>query len=267
MRPIVGAARRGDRAGARPGVAGEHQLAPAPPRLDDLVRADDPPVLERHRLTALERSAFRPGRDAERVRGRDVEASRPLVLEQCVADGVASVQDREDVEHVAVAREAVAGPQLDQRVLVGELAKDPAQVGEQRSQAGRPVDRDRLLAPAHRERLQHAREPEIVVGVVVREEDLAQVDEPHRRGQELSLRSLAAVEEQPLAAAPYEQRRCSPKRGRHRTRRPQEDEIEIHASSMDGPAPPGWSARGRSPAAALAGGLHEPLARLVGRTG
>ena len=46
-----------------------------------------------------------------------------------------------------------------------------------------------------------------MIGVVVGEEDLGQVDQPERRAQELALRSLAAVEKEALAAAAHEQRR------------------------------------------------------------
>ena len=66
----------------------------------------------------------------------------------------------------------------------------------------RSVDRQRHLAAAQRERLEHARKAEVVVGVVVREEDLLELDEADVAAQELALRALAAVEQQPLAAAP-----------------------------------------------------------------
>ena len=43
-----------------------------------------------------------------------------------------------------------------------------------------------------------------MVGVVVRQEDLAQLGEADVRAQELSLRPLGAVEEEPVAAAAHE---------------------------------------------------------------
>ena len=43
-----------------------------------------------------------------------------------------------------------------------------------------------------------------MVGVVVREEDLGQLDEPHRGAEELALGAFPAVEEQAFAA-PAEQ--------------------------------------------------------------
>jgi hypothetical protein len=41
-----------------------------------------------------------------------------------------------------------------------------------------------------------------VVGVEVRDEDLAELDQAHGRAQQLPLRPFAAVEQEPLAPAP-----------------------------------------------------------------
>ena len=46
-----------------------------------------------------------------------------------------------------------------------------------------------------------------MVGVQVRDEDLLEIDEAHRRAQQLPLCSLAAVEEQAVSPAPDEMRR------------------------------------------------------------
>jgi hypothetical protein len=62
----------------------------------------------------------------------------------------------------------------------------------------------------------------------VRDEDLAQLDQPHRGAQQLPLGSLRAVEQQPLAAPADEQRRRRALGGRHRARGAEEDEIQIH---------------------------------------
>ncbi len=74
-----------------------------------------------------------------------------------------------------------------------------------------------------------------MVGVVVREEDLAQVDEPDLGPQQLPLRPLAAVDEQTLAAAPDEQRAGRALGGRHRAGRAEEDDVEVHPASLGGP--------------------------------
>ena len=66
----------------------------------------------------------------------------------------------------------------------------------------------------------------------VREEDLVQVDEADVRAQQLALRALAAVEEQPLAAAADERGGGSAARGRHRAGRAEEDDVEVHAASL-----------------------------------
>ena len=70
-----------------------------------------------------------------------------------------------------------------------------------------------------------------MIGVVVGQEDLAQLDQPDVRAQELPLRALGAVEEQPLAAAAQQQRGRRSLGGRHRAGRSEEDEVEIHAAS------------------------------------
>ena len=102
---------------------------------------------------------------------------------------------------------------------------------EELAQAVRPVDRERrLVAAAQRERLQHPRQAEEVVGVEVREEDLLEVGQADRRALQLPLRPLAAVEEEPLAAAADEHRRGSALRGRHRRGGTEEDDVEIHAA-------------------------------------
>ena len=64
--------------------------------------------------------------------------------------------------------------------------------------------------------------------MVVREKDLAQVDQPDARAQQLPLRSLAAVEEQALAPAAQENRRRSALSRRHGAGGAEEDEIEVH---------------------------------------
>jgi len=62
------------------------------------------------------------------------------------------------------------------------------------------MDRQRPLAVAQLEGLQHARQSEPVVGVHVREEDVGEVREADG-SDELALRPLAAVDEDPLGAA------------------------------------------------------------------
>src|SRR6185369_13169210 len=110
---------------------------------------------------------------------------------------------------------------------VRKPADERPQATEQLAQPVWPVDRERrLVAPAERERLEHPRQAEEVVGVVVREEDLLQVREADRRALELALRAFAAVEQQPFAAAADEQRgRAAVRRG-HRGGRAEEDDVE-----------------------------------------
>ena len=141
------------------------------------------------------------------------------------------MRDLERGQAVVVADQLVAGTQLLELDGVRETSEDPPQRAEEVAQPRRAVDRDRHVAAAERERLQHPGQPEVVIGVVVGQEDLAQLDQPDVGPQELPLCALRAVEEEPLAAAAQEQRRRCTLRGRHRAGRAEEDQVEIHEAS------------------------------------
>ena len=197
----------------RGGVPREDDLAPGPRRAEHLLRRDLGAVGEGHtprrpagartagprarRALAAASTSKRPGRgistsaypfDAGRV--GDLEHHDPVVA---AVEGVAR----------AAARRARAGsvsfPKM--RWSAPNRSREP----------WRPVDRERDLAPAQGERLQHPRQTEVVVRVEVRDEHLRQLDEADRRAQKLPLRALAAVEEDPLAAT-AQQRAGRPRR-------------------------------------------------------
>ena len=209
-------------------VAGDDHRAPGPRRPEHLVGRDGRPVRERDGLAALERAALRPERNAEPVGGLDVELPRAVVLDERVADRRDAVPHGERDEAVVAAVERLPGVELLELVAVGEPAEDPLQRPEQLDEAGRAVDRDRHVAAAKRERLQHPGQPEVVVGVVVGEEDLPEVDQAERRAEQLALRALGAVEEQPLSSAAHEHGGRRPLGGRHRAGGAQEDDVEVH---------------------------------------
>ena len=150
--------------------------------------------------------------------------------------------DGERADLVVAAVERVARRELDRLDRIGEVPEDTPQAREQVAQAGRAVDRQRHLAPAQREGLQHPRQAEVVVGVEVRQEDVLEVDEADVGAQELALRPLAAVDEQPVAAAADERRRGRPLGGGSRARRPEEHDVEVHRASLPW-LPPGFSRR------------------------
>ena len=102
--------------------------------------------------------------------------------------------DGEGADLVAVERHCVPAAQLHELELVAQPPDHAGEDAEELAEARRPVDVERRLARPQRERLQHPGEPEVVVGVEVRQEDVLEVDEPDRRAQELALGSLAAVE-------------------------------------------------------------------------
>ena len=66
----------------------------------------------------------------------------------------------------------------------------------------------------------------------MRDEDLAELHQPHRGAEELALSSLGAVEEEPLAAAPNEERGRGPPGGGHRAGGAEEDDVEIHGAIL-----------------------------------
>jgi putative nucleotidyltransferase with HDIG domain len=73
-----------------------------------------------------------------------------------------------------------------------------------------------------------------MVGVVVRQEDLGQLDEAHRGAEELTLGAFPAVEEQAFAASPEQHAREAPFGGRNGARRAEKDQIEVHGPSVSG---------------------------------
>ena len=188
------------------------------------------PVRKCHLLAALQQAALPTVRNSQPVRLLDVEPPRPLVLHEPVSDGVDVVVDLEAVDDVAVPLEPSSRLELDELYGVRESPEDPPQRDEQLLEPARPVDRQRDLAAAERERLQHAREPEVVVRVVVGQEDLLEVDQPQVATQQLPLRPLGAVDEQPVAAAPHERRAERALRRRHGARRPEEDDVQLHGA-------------------------------------
>ncbi len=108
-------------------------------------------------------------------------------------------------KRVPVALERVAGLELLEPNPVGQLSEDPLQRSEQVDEPRGPVDRQVELPPPEREGLQHPRQAEVMVGVVMRQEDLAELDEPDRRAEHLALGPLGAIEEQAFAAPANEQ--------------------------------------------------------------
>jgi hypothetical protein len=188
---------------------------------------------ERNLLPGLQPSAVRAGRNAERVGRSHVESSGPLLLDDRVAERVGPVLDRESLDRVVAALQPLPRLELDRCQRIREPADERPQLLEQLAQTPRPVDGERrLVATAQRERLQHPRQAEEVVCVEVGEEDLLQVGQADRRPLQLALGPLTAVEEEPLASAPDEQR-CGPALGgRHRGGRAEEDEVEVHPAIL-----------------------------------
>ena len=188
-----------NRAG-RARVAGENDLSAGPGRPENLRGAHRGSIRELHHLSGLEAAEQGALGDAETLRGLEVEATRARFLDERVAVGRDAVLHGERLDLVVGPLDGASRTELDERELVTQPPEHAAEDSEQILEPRGPVDGQRNLAPPESERLQHPRQAEVMVRVVVREEDLRQLDEPHGGPKQLSLGSLAAVDEDPLAA-------------------------------------------------------------------
>ena len=227
--------------GAR--VSCKNNLPAGPRRAKHLLWAHGRAVGQLHRLPGLEAPEKWALRDPEPFRGLEVEPARARLLDECVAVGGDAVLHGERLDPVVVPPHGVSRHQLDERELVAQAAKHATQDPEELLQPRRAVDGQRDLAPPEGERLQHPRKAEVMVGVVVRQEDLGQLHEPHGGAQQLTLCALAAVDKDPLSAAAKQRTREAALRSRHRARGSEENEIEIHGRSLGATALKSDSAR------------------------
>jgi len=200
---------------------------------EDVRRSHGAAGVDRHLLPRLQPSPCRAVGNTEGVRGDHVEAAGARRFGERVPERLRPVLDRESLDRVVAALERLPRLELHDRQWIRKPAEERVQPLEQVAQSARPVDRERrLVAAAQRERLQHPRQAEEVIGMEVREEDLLQVGQPDRRPLQLPLRPLAAVEEEPLAAAPDDQGRRPALRGRHRGGGAEEDDVEVHPAIL-----------------------------------
>ena len=154
-------------------------------------------------LAVLQPPEVRPRGHAKRPGALGVEGTRARILDEGVAERGHAVVGRVGGDPVAVALELVVGLELDQLERERHPAHDRPQGCEQAAQPRRSVDGERPFALPQRERLEHPGQAEHVVGVEVGDEDLLQLDQADR-ADELALGALAAVEQQPVAAAPHQ---------------------------------------------------------------
>ncbi len=212
-------------------VAGEHDPAPGTRLAEHRVGRDHLTVIERDRIAPLQSAALGSRRHAERIGGLHVEPARPIVFVERVPDRAHTVMHGNDEDAVAVPLERLTGAHLDGLDRIRQPADDPPQVAEELAEARRPIDGQRHLPLTEGKGLQHPRQAERVIGVVVRQEDLLEIRQAQRRTHQLALRSFCAVEEQALAAPPHEKRCRRPRGGRGTRRRTQEDDVEVHAAA------------------------------------
>ncbi len=195
----------------------------------DLSRLDRP-LAALDGLAALQAAEVGTLGDAELAGALGVEAAGALLLGEQVAEGSDPVLDRERLDRVIAEAHAGAGLELVDLDRVADAADDPAERREQVAQPGRPGDHKGLGPVLHVPGLEQAGQPEVVVGVQVGDEDVIDLDES-RRALHLPLRALAAVEEQPVAAAPDQHRGgVAPRRG-HRAAGAEKDHVEVHGAA------------------------------------
>ena len=194
----LGAAGGLDGRGAGRGVAGDDD-GPARPRLPHHVGRADRPVGAGHGLATLEGGEVGAFGDPEPLRLLGVEAAGPLELDQRVAAGANAVLDRKRLDLAAIDVDPVPGLDLDQVEREAEAADEPAEGPEEVLEAGRAVDRQRLVAVGEVVGFEQAREAEEVIGVEVGQVDLVELDEAER-ALHLALGPLAAVEQEPFSS-------------------------------------------------------------------
>jgi hypothetical protein len=145
------------------------------------------------------------------------------------------VIDRVREQPEAVAGHLVAVADFAHVQREAQPADDRREDREQIAEAGRPVELETLLAAAQVIGLEQPRKAEHVIGVVVAEEDDVEIDEPDLRAQELTLRALAAVEQDAIAATPDQRRRGRAAGRRRRARGAQEDDVHVHPAESRPP--------------------------------
>jgi hypothetical protein len=218
----------------RRGVARDDDLPAGTRWPEHLLGRDTPAVGEVDRLTVLEAAVERALGNPQRHRRFDVEAAGARRLHERIAVRHDAVSNLEDDEAVVAAVHDVPRSQLNELEGVRELAEHTAEGAEELAEAGRAIHRQRKLPPAERERLQHPGQAQVVVGVEVSHEDLRKLDEADARTEELPLGPLAAVDEHAIAASADEHARETSAGSRNRAGSAEEDEVEIHGSSVRG---------------------------------
>ena len=217
-------------------VAGECDRASGTSGAEHLLGEHRLPGPEDHRLPALERAALPAGRDAERVRHVGVESPGTGRLDNGIAERFWPVVDGERANLVVVTPDHRPRLEFDRLQWVGELPEDAPQGSQQVAQPCRPIEGQGNLAAAQREGLQHPGQSEIVIRMKVGQEHLFEVDQAHVGPEKLPLRTLAAVDQQAIAAAADERCRRRPLGCGSRTRRPEEHDVQIHAASVPRPS-------------------------------
>ena len=179
------------------------------------------------RLAALHATEFRSGGQPKGDRPPWVKCAGTVRLVQRIAEHRTPMSPRHRRDRVAIALEGLSRLEFHEDQLKADPSRDAECGDEQLPQSRRSVDRKRTVTRAQVECLQQPWQSEPVVGVEVRDEDLVEVHETDR-ADELALGALAAVEQDPVSAAPHEHRGQTAARGRNRAGRAGEEQREVH---------------------------------------
>ena len=178
-------------------------------------------------------------RHVELGRKRRVEDSGASVLDECPCDGVAAMPYRPGHESVAVSLDDISVLHLARLDLEAQSTDERSEHAQEVAQARRTDELERALPAMEVVGLEQAGKPEHVIGVVVGEGDQVELGQPERRAQELALGPLTAVDEHDVALAPDGRRRRRPGSRGRRSRRAEEDDLDIHEGSVaDSVRPP-----------------------------
>ena len=104
---------------------------------------------------------------------------------------------------------------------------------EQLLEAGRAEDAKRRLAAVQLIGLEQAGYAEVVVGVVVGDVEVVDLDEPGR-ALHLALSAFAAVDEDAIPAGAHKQARRRPPSRRHGAPGAEKDNVEVHEGESNG---------------------------------
>ncbi len=237
-------------------VSRDHYLASGSRRVHDFGRCHLDTRATPHRLPHLQTPEVRALLHPKGYGHLRMKTARPQFLLQRPRQAGDAVIRSSSGHCVPIECHTVTGLHFaqDQRIVVP--SEHPLRLTEQPLQPGGPVYVEWVCAPLEIERLEQPWEPQVVVAVQVREKHTVNARQP-RRPHELPLRTLTAVDEQPVSPPHNQYATGAAIHGGQGTGRAQEDELKIHGRPLSGLSRGRlYGAARRSPLLARAGFLR-----------